>query len=186
MLVLAFGVVAFAAIHLFKVLAPDVRSEAVRRLGPGPFRGLIALLLLLSVACMIEGYHTAQVVPVYNPPWWGGAVTFPLMVIAFVLFVSARAPTNIKRVVRHPQLTSIVVWAVAHLMANGDAEDLILFGGLGVWALAEMALINRREGEWVKPEKMPALKDMVTLVIALAVFLVVAWIHLRLLGIKLF
>ena len=34
---------------------------------------------------------------------------------------------------RHPMLTGVVVWAVAHLLVNGDAASLVLFGW--PWAL---------------------------------------------------
>ena len=33
--------------------------------------------------------------------------------------------TAITRVIRHPQLTAVKVWAVAHLLVNGDLHSIV-------------------------------------------------------------
>ncbi len=53
----------------------------------------------------------------------------------------------------------VVVWAVTHLLVNGDLASLVLFAALGLWALAEMAVINRAEGPWSPPAQGPIAKD---------------------------
>ena len=74
------------------------------------------------------------------------------MFISFVLFGARTTKTAIKRLVRHPMLMGVFVWSLSHLLTNGTTRALILFGGLGVWALIEMPLINAREGARELPE----------------------------------
>ena len=45
-------------------------------------------------------------------------------------------PNNVKRLLRHPQLTGVALWGIGHLLANGESRSIILFGGLGAWAIA--------------------------------------------------
>lgn len=49
-------------------------------------------------------------------------------------------------------LTGVSVWALSHLLTNGTTRALVLFGGIGLWALIEIILINRRDGAYTKPE----------------------------------
>ena len=49
-------------------------------------------------------------------------------------------------------LTGVFIWAVAHLLVNGTTRALVLFGGLGIWALLEIVLINKRDGAYTKPD----------------------------------
>jgi uncharacterized membrane protein len=94
-------------------------------------------------------------------------------------------PTNIKRVLRHPMLTGVMVWGVAHLLANGDSRALVLFGGLTVWAAIEMLAINRREGARVRPEPVPVQKDVMLIVAGAVLTAVVAYFHEYLSGVTL-
>jgi uncharacterized membrane protein len=78
---------------------------------------------------------------------------------------------------RHPQLTGFSLWAVAHLLVNGDLASIILFGGLLVWALAEIALINRAQPDWTPPPVGPMRKEFTSVIATLVLFAVVAGIH---------
>ena len=78
---------------------------------------------------------------------------------------------------RHPMLLGIVIWAVAHLLVNGDVASLVLFGGLGLWALAEMAVINRAEGPWSAPAEGPIVNDAKIAVLALVLYAAFAGVH---------
>ena len=91
--------------------------------------------------------------------------------------------TNIKRLHRHPQLIGVAFWSIAHLLANGDNRSLLLFGGLGAWAVVEMVSINQRQGEWQKPDKVPLTNDIVTVVVGVALFAVLLFAHPYLTGI---
>ena len=52
-----------------------------------------------------------------------------LVPIALVLFAAANMPTRIRALVRHPMLLGLLLWAFAHLLANGEVRSVVLFGG---------------------------------------------------------
>ncbi|MFT7461024.1 MAG: putative membrane protein, partial [Planctomycetota bacterium] len=78
---------------------------------------------------------------------WVNYFTLILVFIAFVLFVAAQVKTNIKRVLRHPQLTGLVFWCIGHLLANGDSRSLVLFLGLLIWAKLQIILPTNPMGK---------------------------------------
>ncbi|MFT5032515.1 MAG: putative membrane protein [Bacteroidia bacterium] len=133
--------------------------------------------MVASLYCLVVGWKAmGPGAPLYFIPW-AKPVSLTLMAVAVCLFIAANAPTDIKRYLRHPQLTSVVLWAIAHLLANGDMRSLILFGGLGLWALIEMPLINRGAGAWNKPAAFRATTTGVPNAIGLAVFAGLIFAH---------
>ncbi|WP_323716025.1 NnrU family protein [Paracoccus aminovorans] len=170
MLILILGVALWWAAHLLKRLAPGLRT----RLG----RGGVAGLLGLSVLLMIFGYRMAD-----GPYWWGATAPLKginnlLVLVAFYLFAADGMKTRVTARLRHPQLTGFALWAFAHLLPNGDLPSFVLFGGLLLWALVEMAVINRAEPRWTPPAgPFPARKEVMAVVGALVVLLVVGLIH---------
>jgi uncharacterized membrane protein len=181
MSLLIMGIMTWCVVHLFPSAAPAARQALSARMG-NAYRGLFALLILLSLALIVVGWRSALPTAVYVPPLYGSPVVSLLMLVAFVLFVAARAPTNIRRLLRHPQLTSVIVWAIAHLLANGDSRSLALFGSLGAWAVLEIALINRRDGVWKKPGPFPVKADVSAVLIGAVAFAILLYLHAPLFG----
>lgn len=173
MLILILGVVLWWAAHLWKRAAPDHRAGFGQ-----PGKGIVTGALVVSVIMMVIGYRMAPP----DPFWWGASAATKginnlLVLVAFYLFAAAGMKTAITRHIRHPQLTGFALWAFAHILPNGDLASLILFGGLLVWALVEMAVINRAQPGWTPPPPVPARKEVMAAVGALLVFGVVAMIH---------
>jgi uncharacterized membrane protein len=107
-------------------------------------RAAVAVAVVLSVVLMVIGYRSASFVPVYTPlPGMGHANNMLMLVSIFLFGVGGTKGTLYPRM-RHPMLWGIVVWAVAHLLVNGDLASVVLFGGLGLGGLIQMAVINRR------------------------------------------
>ncbi|MBW8185447.1 NnrU family protein [Shewanella sp. NR704-98] len=79
---------------------------------------------------IVFGWRAAPIDFVYTLPQSIKPIAMILMLIASLLFAAAKQRANIKRVIRHPQLTSVLVWSIAHLILNGDSRSLILFGGM--------------------------------------------------------
>ncbi|MFV2091166.1 MAG: NnrU family protein, partial [Pseudomonadales bacterium] len=109
-----------------------------------------------------------------------------LVLIAFVLMGAANAPTNIKRLLRHPMLTGVIVWGIAHLLANGDNRSVVLFGGLSIWAVIEIFTISRRDGAWTKPATVPLAKEPILIGIGFVLFALVLYFHNFLFGVAAF
>jgi uncharacterized membrane protein len=167
------------SVHLIPSLAEGIKLRWVGRLGEKLYAASFAALVACGLALMIIGWRSTLPVTVYSPPYALLPVTALLMVLAFLLFAGSIHATRIKRIVRHPQLTSIVVWATAHLLAVGDTRDILLFGWLGIWAILEMILINRRDGEWIKPDPPSWAIEGRFVAISLAAFSIVAYLHLH-------
>ena len=100
-----------------------------------------------------------------------------------MLFVASKARTNYRRLVRHPQMMSVILWSVAHLLVSGDSRSVLLFGGLGAWAIFEIVLCNKRDGAWRKPDVVPFSADMIVVVIAGAAFGALFFLHRSLFGV---
>ena len=172
MVLLISGVALWWAAHLFKRVAPE-RRAAMGEKG----KGLVAVLLVLSVFLMARGYGQAE-----GPVWWGRSpattgINNLLMLLAFYLYAADGMGTRVTAWIRHPQLTGFSLWAVAHLLVNGDLPSYILFGGLLVWALVEIVLLNRA-GAWKRRTgPFPLRKEIMAAAGAVIVMLVVGLIH---------
>lgn len=149
------------------------------------FRGVFSVILAAALALIVLGWRATDPVALYDPPAWGRHAAMALMLFAVFLFVSTRSKSNIKRLLRHPQLTGVAVWAGAHLLANGDQKSVLLFGALGIWALVEMATISRRDGPWVKPAQSNIAQDVLTAAIAVIVYGGLLYLHPYFSGISL-
>ena len=173
MMVLVTGLALWIGAHFFKRMAPNARA-AMGKDG----RGVIALLIVASIILMIFGYRWAQTTPVYTPMAGMGHLNNLLMLVALFMFGAGSSKGKVASMVRHPMLWGMVIWAVAHLLVNGDSASLVLFGGLGTWALTQMVLVNRGEGAWERPEPGPMSKDIRNLVIALVLYALIAGLHI--------
>jgi uncharacterized membrane protein len=170
------GVILWSAAHFFKRLAPAARAG----LGDKG-RLLVTAALGASLLMMIFGYRMADFIPVYTPPEWARGVNNLVMIAAFYVFgASAAKPAKVwlGTKLRHPQLAAVAIWAVAHLLVNGDAASLVLFGGLLAWAFGAMALINRAEGTWDVPAQASVKKEITLIVITVVLYSIVAAIHI--------
>ena len=172
MALLVSGVALWWLAHLFKRLAPDTRA----RLGDGG-KGLVALVLAASILMMIFGYRMAD-----GAFFWGrhpATVGINNLLMVFALYLTSPGPSKgaIFYRMRHPMLTGVVVWAVAHLLVNGDLASVVLFGWLGVWALVSMLLINMQE-RWKRPLRGRLRADGIVLAVAVVLYGVIAMIHI--------
>jgi uncharacterized membrane protein len=102
-----------------------------------------------------------------------------LMVLAVYLYAASGTKAALARKIRHPQLTAVKTWAVAHLLVNGDLPSVILFGGLLAWAVVSVILINRAQREWTPPVAKPGAewKAIVgTVVVTVVIMLIHNWL----------
>ncbi len=181
---LVLGVLLFAAVHLLPT-APRARGFAVERLGLQPYKGLFSLAAIGGIALIAVGWRSTPPSPLYAPPGWGALAASPVAFVALLLFAASGVPSNLKRFVRHPQLSGVIAWAIAHLLANGDSRSLVLFGGIGLWAVLAMRLANRRDGAWQRPERLPLSAELKPLVAAAVVFAILFAAHPYIAGVSL-
>lgn len=177
MTLLIAGVVLWWAAHLFKRLAPDVRAK----MGDAG-KVIMAVAIVLSVVLMVIGYRGAD-----GPVYWSRSAALVgvnnlLMLIAFYVYAVGGPGPGKPRVwlgtkMRHPQLTGFSLWAIAHLLVNGDVASFVLFGGLLVWAMVEIALINTQDPTWTPAPRGDAKKEITYIILTLVIVAIVMAIH---------
>jgi hypothetical protein len=60
-----------------------------------------------------------------------------LLLPAFPLLFAAFLPGRIQTWAKHPMLLAVILWALAHLIANGNLADVVLFGSFLAWSLTD-------------------------------------------------
>jgi uncharacterized membrane protein len=111
------------------------------------------------------------------------------MLLAMILLVAAYVPGNtIKSKLHHPMILGVKTWAVAHLVANGNAADVVLFGSFLAWAVA--CFIAARKRDRAAGTVYPAGKTVptiITVVIGLVAYGgFVVYLHKWLIGVPVF
>lgn len=171
-IVLILGVALWAGAHLFKRLAPQ------RRAGLGESgKGLVAVAVLAAIVLMVLGYRWADPVALWNPPAFLRHLNNLLMLLAVYLFVASLVKPRITRIIRHPQLTAVKTWAVAHLLVNGTLAGIILFGGLLAWAVVSVIVINRAQRDWTRPQPASMLAEGGAVVAAVVGLVLIGTVH---------
>jgi uncharacterized membrane protein len=171
------GLLIWSVVHLIPSLAPAVKQKCIGLLGETGYKLSFTALLLISLALIVFGWRSSVPSFLYQLPGFVRHIGMLLVLIAFILLGAAQYPSRIKNFIRHPQLTGVMVWALAHLLMNGDSRSVLLFGGMGIWATLEIVLINRRDGEWVKKPAPGWGREIKGLVISFVIFAVVVMLH---------
>ena len=183
------GLALFFAPHALHLFAPGWRTRTIARVGELPWKGGYAALSLLGLALVVHGYGEARLAPdvVWVPPAWTGHLAALLLAPAFVLLTAAYVPGNrIRARVGHPMVAGVVLWALAHLLANGTVADLVLFGSFLAWSAASLVVKRRRDlraGTHRPPGTIS--RDVVTVVVGLGLWAAFAlWLHAWLIGVR--
>jgi uncharacterized membrane protein len=137
MTLLILGLIFFLGTHSFSRFRA-ARDGLAARLGPMPFRGLYSLPVLIGFVLIIIGYgqyRAAGYIPLWTPPAALKHLSYLLMMPVFVLLIAAYVPGKIKAAVVHPMLAAVKLWALAHLLVNGDLGSVLMFGGFLAWGL---------------------------------------------------
>lgn len=160
----------FLLIH-FGVSGTRLRDALTARLGDKPYRGLFSLASIIGIAWVIYAYRRAPLVPTWGFLAGFRPAAYVLVFIAFlfaVIGVLTPSPTRVGmesrldpadargmvRITRHPFLWGVGLWAATHLIVNGDAASLILFGSFLVLALGGTASIDAKRRRKF-PERWP-------------------------------
>lgn len=176
-IILFLGLVVWSGAHLFKRYAPATRA----RMGTAG-RGVVALAIIGGIVLMTMGYRDAEEEHLYALPYWVWHLNYVLMLIAVFLTGVGNVKGVVRSQIRHPMLLGVIIWAVAHLLVNGDTASIMLFLGIAVWAVTEMIVINRAEGAWQRPERGSWSKDAIVAVVSVIIYAVIVSIHNWVLG----
>ena len=140
----------FAGIHL-GVAGTTIRDRAIAALGQSGYRVAFSIATVVGLAWLVVAYNRAPYVVTWGMlEWWK---PFAMVVIGLTTpnptAVArenrlAQPPQGIVRVTRHPFLTGVGLWALVHLIGNGDVASLVFFAVWAVVAFAGTVSIDRK------------------------------------------
>ena len=173
------GLVIFLGAHVF-VTMRDRRAALVARIGEWPYRGVFSLVSILGVVLLAYGfasYRGAGMIMVWDPPAWTRHIVVVLMWPASIMVAAAYIPGNIKRVLKHPMLAGVKTWAFAHLCANGDLGEIILFGAVLAWAVYDRITLKHRTDPGAPPIPVGGGKnDIIAVIVGTIIYLALGFV----------
>jgi uncharacterized membrane protein len=169
MLLLVLCLCLFFATHLVRIVAPGFRDAAIARLGAGAWKGLYSVASIVTLVLVIYAFGQARQVTgmLYYPPIWMSHIALTLMLIAMICLVASLLPPgHIATKTKHPLVLSVKIWALSHLLANGETSSVILFVSFLAWGVVMRIALKRREraGLLVRPAFVSARYDLVAVV----------------------
>lgn len=147
LVVMVAGLVVFLGTHLVTTHR-DLRAALIARFGASVYKLGFSVLSAIGLALIVYGfarYRATGWINVWYPPAGMRHLALALMLPAAIIFVSAYLRGHIWRFMKHPMLVAIKIWALAHLLANGDLGSIILFGSFLAWAVFDRVSLKRRE-----------------------------------------
>ena len=141
------GLVIFFIPHLYSAFRSREEGRDRRKnMGENKYMGLYSVVALIGFVLMIKGFgdmRPSQVL--YEAPSWGFHANTLLTPIALILFIASQFPAgHIKKRLKHPMLVSIKLWALGHLLSNGELNSVILFGAFLAFAVIDRIRVKRR------------------------------------------
>lgn len=180
MTLLIVGLILFLGVHSTRAMADGWRTAMIGKLGEGPWKGVYSLLSVVGFVLLVYGYGIARADPIvlWIPPVWTRHLAALLTIPAFILLAAAYVPRNrIKAAIGHPMLVGTKTWALAHLLANGNLADVILFGGFLFWAAFAFRAARRRDRiAGVRYPSGPAALTLITIVAGLLAWALFAFV----------
>lgn len=153
LLILIAGLVLFLGVHVLTTLR-DKRAALIARLGESGYKILYALISFAGIGLIAWGfsiYRATGWINVWYPPVAMRHIALALMLPAVILVVASYIRGRIYTTVKHPMLAGVKLWALLHLLANGDLGSIILFGSVLAWAVYDRISLKRRADPGAPP-----------------------------------
>ncbi|MDX2170816.1 MAG: NnrU family protein [Deltaproteobacteria bacterium] len=153
----------FLAIHVV-ISGSPLRAALVQASGERRYLAAFSLLSIGVLAWVIVAYagaHATADIWWTAPDWmrWPGLAALAVALWLVVVGLTTPSPTatggearlqhadavrGVLRVTRHPFLNGVALWAAVHLVLNGDAASVLLFGTMLALALIGPPLIDAK------------------------------------------
>ncbi len=181
MWLLVAGLIVFFGVHLVPTVE-SLRTRLAAWKGENLYK--LGFSLTAAAGLVLAGYgkSVAPRIVVYDPPSWTAHLSWVLMWLAVTIFPAAYLPSNLKRFMRHPFLWGVTLWALAHLLTNGDLASVMLFGSFAVFSVYDMISANRR-GAALATVRHPLWRDGILVAVGLIAYLVLIRLHPLLFGV---
>ena len=148
MIYLVLGLLVFLGVHSVRIVADDWLTKFRLRHGERVWKGVYSMLSLIGLGLIVWGFGLARQQPIqlWSPPAGMRHLAALLTLISFVLLAAAYVPGNsIKAGIHHPMVLGVKVWALAHVLANGNIAHGVLFGSFLVWAIFDFKAAKQRD-----------------------------------------
>ena len=188
--ILVAGLLLFLAPHVLTTFRPQ-RQSIIDRIGKNTYKVVYSLVSLAGVVLMFYGYSEYRAtgwINVWNPPAWTRHLAVTLTWPAMICLVATYSPGRIKTVLKHPTLVGLKLWALAHLLANGDLGSMVLFGTLLAYAVFDRISLKRRTDPGAPPIPVGGMRNDVIAVVGGTVLYVLLgwWFHPYVIGVPAF
>ncbi|WFE74003.1 NnrU family protein [Roseinatronobacter sp. S2] len=188
MTILILGLILFLGMHSVQIVMPDIRARVIARGGGrGAWMWRYTAVAGAGFVLIILGFGLARQDPVvlYYPPHALRRMALLVMLPVFPLLLAAYIKGRIAQIVSHPMLVATMLWAVAHLMANGTLAHLLLFGSFLVWAFVDRQSLLRREGGVAVARTPWGRNDAIAIIGGLALYMIfIGGLHAFLFGVS--
>jgi len=185
------GLLLFIGAHLVPT-QPALRQALIGRIGEGPYKGAFSLISAVGLVLLVFGYGQMQGLARGNPqlwvpPVWTKHLVFLLMVPAMILLVAAYVPSGIRTAVGHPMLIALMLWALGHLLANGDLASVLLFGSFLAYAVYDRISVRHRPSPGpLGRAQGGSVGDAIAIGLGLVLYaFMLVWGHAKLIGVPL-
>jgi uncharacterized membrane protein len=189
MSLLILGIILFLGVHLIRVLVPGFRRSMISSLGEPGWKIGYSIASIVTLILLIYGFGLARdATPIWSPPFWMSHITILLMLFALICFVASLLPAgHIAVRTKHPMVLSVKIWALAHLLSNGDGAAMLLFAAFLAWGVILRISLKRREraGEISLRPFVSAKYDLYAIVIGIVVWGLIIWkLHEWIIGVS--
>jgi uncharacterized membrane protein len=166
------GLCLFFGIHSVRIISPSAYTALVKKFGAMPWKGIYSLVAIAGFVLMVHGWPEARAnaVILWQPPTWTRHVAMLLMLPVLPMLLAAYLPGKIKSTLKHPMLVATKLWALAHLLSNGQLHEVLLFGGFLAWAVLCRISIKHRQGLVPPAPSAWTAKDGIAMVVGLGLY----------------
>lgn len=188
--ILILGLAVFFAPHVFTAFR-DARQGLIARMGENAYKTIYSLISLIGLVLIGYGYARYRAtgwIDVWYPPAWTRHVTVALVWPSIIMFVAAYSQGRIKTALKHPMLVGVKLWALAHLITNGDLGSIVLFGSFLAYAVFDRITLKRRTDPGAPPIPVGGMRnDVIAVVGGTIIYLLLGWLfHPYVIGVPAF
>ena len=190
MLLLVISLIVLLGTHSVRIFAPGFRNKMIAQMGEGPWKGAYSVVSILAVAFVAYAFGQARQVTgiLYSPPIWTSHIALTLMLFSMICLVAGLIPAgHIATKMKHPLVLAVKIWALAHLLANGETSSVLLFVAVLAWGVVMRISLKRRAraGEVVTRSFVSARYDILAVVLGIVLWAAFIWkLHEWLIGVQ--
>jgi uncharacterized membrane protein len=190
LVVMIAGLVLFLGTHIVTTKR-GLRTQLIARHGEGVYKAAYSIVSIIGLALIVWGFSSYRAtgwIDVWTPPRFMKHFAIALMLPAVIMLTSAYIRGRIYTALKHPMLAAVKLWAVAHLLANGDLGSIILFGSFLAWAVFDRISLKRRADAGGPPIPVGGVgNDVIAVVVGIIVYLALGYaFHPVVIGVPVF